>query len=246
MATHTLTQRSAATEPPAASSQADVSPIRRVSLHDQVTTLVRDMIIAGTLAPGSHIVESDLGQRLGVSRTPLRESLKTLAAEGLIDLQPARGAFVRQLTPDGLQHMLEVLTGLEAYAGRLACERATDREIAAVAALHDRLVAHYMARDRLSYVKANLAIHEAIVELSHNPELIATHKLYSHRTCRTRYAGAVSDAAWASAVTEHAAMIDTLRARDADGLARILRNHIALVWDRLSKTFNGTARGAQP
>jgi DNA-binding GntR family transcriptional regulator len=216
---------------------ADIGPIRRLSLHDQVTTALRDMIIAGSLPPGSHIVEGEVGAKLGVSRTPLRESLKTLASEGLVDLIPARGAFVRSLTPDGVQSMLEVVTGLEAFAGRLACERATAAEIDEIARLHDDLERHYAARDRTRYVRTNLAIHAGIVALSQNPELIATHTQYSARSRRVRYAGNVSDAAWDAAVSEHREMISALRARDADRLAAVLRNHIRLVWDRIRSNF---------
>lgn len=215
----------------------DVRPIRRVPLHDQVTITLRDMIIAGSLKPGSHLIEGDLGALLGVSRTPLRESLKTLASEGLVDLVPARGAFVKHLTADGAQSMLEVITGLEAFAGRLACQRASDADIAELRTRHAELETQFAARDRTRYVKANIAIHAGIVALSANPELIATHTHYSMRSRRVRFAGTVSDAAWLAAMVEHREMMSALAARDADRLARVLRNHIGLVWDRIRSNF---------
>src|SRR6187200_2459537 len=84
-------------------------PIVRRSLHDEVVTRVRDMIIEGTLAPGSRIHEGNLGLELGVSRTPLREALKFLASEGLIELSPGRGAIVRSFTPKDVHDCLTVI-----------------------------------------------------------------------------------------------------------------------------------------
>src|SRR4051794_41121382 len=126
------------------------------------------MIIEGQLAPGSRIHEGQLGQALGVSRTPLREALKYLASEGLIDLVPGRGAVVRQLTPQDVRDMLAVLIALETLAGRLACRNATEAQIAGVRKTHDRMMDFYSRRKRLEYYKLNQAIHTAIVNLSGN------------------------------------------------------------------------------
>src|SRR5205807_3878544 len=86
-------------------------PIVRRSLHDEVASRVRDMIIEGVLAPGARVYEEQLGKTLGVSRTPMREALKTLASEGLIELVNARGAVVKRFTPKDVRDMLDVLSG---------------------------------------------------------------------------------------------------------------------------------------
>ena len=114
-------------------------PIARPSLHDAIVSRVRDMITQGTLAAGTRIHEGHLGRELGVSRTPLREALKFLASEGLVELAPGRGAIVRRFTPQDVQDSLIVLQELEALAGRLACARASDAELAQVRALHDEI-----------------------------------------------------------------------------------------------------------
>src|SRR3954463_11258924 len=139
-----------------------ISPIVRHSLHDELVGRIRDMIIEGQLEPGSRIHEGQLGQALGVSRTPLREALKFLASEGLIDLVPGRGANVRALTPRDVRNMLEVLIALETLGGRLACRDATDAQIADVRRMHDRMMEFYQRRKRLEYYKLNQAIHTAI------------------------------------------------------------------------------------
>src|SRR5262245_38326491 len=120
-------------------------PIIRRSLHDEVASRVRDMIIEGALEPGARINETQLCQSLGVSRTPLREALKTLASEGLIELVAARGGVVRKFTPKDVRDMLDVLALLESFAARLACKQASDDQIAELRGLHDRMTAYFKA-----------------------------------------------------------------------------------------------------
>jgi DNA-binding GntR family transcriptional regulator len=211
--------------------------IRRITLHEQIVARVRDMIIDGSLAPGSRIVETALGAQLGVSRTPLREALKTLASEGLIDVQPGRGAIVHRDTPDQARDVLEVLMGIEAVAARLATVRASDDEIAEVRALHETMRRHFQRGERLAYYKLNLEIHARIGALSHNPELVALHKQYRARVERLRYSGSATHGMWLAAMAEHDAMIDALEARDADRLAEVVRDHMRLIWERLKETM---------
>lgn len=125
------------------------------SLHDQVVSRVRDLIIEGILEPGSRIDEGTLIDKLGVSRTPFREALRTLAAEGLVIVKPSKGSVIRKWTPEEVFSMLEVLGRLEQLAGELACERASDEEINALIALHLKMVDYYKANDRMPYYKLN-------------------------------------------------------------------------------------------
>lgn len=208
-------------------------PIRRLTLHHQVATRVRDMIIEGELEPGSRINEGALGASLGVSRTPLREALKTLAGEGLIDIVPARGAIVRKLTPEAAAAMLEVMAALEALAGRLACVRASDADILGVRRIHDRMLNLYARRKRLDYYKLNQAIHTEIVRLSGNAELATVHGVMQARLKRVRFLGNSGPANWASAVAEHDEMIAALEARNGTALAEVLARHMENSWARV-------------
>src|SRR3954466_16292015 len=121
----------------------DRGPIARPSLHEAIVARVRDMIIEGELSPGTRIHEGNLGNKLGISRTPLREALKFLASEGLVELSPGRGAVVRQFSPKDVRDSLVVVVNLEGLAGRLACEHATDAEIQEIRKLHDRMMEMY-------------------------------------------------------------------------------------------------------
>ncbi|HEV7337506.1 MAG TPA: GntR family transcriptional regulator [Bosea sp. (in: a-proteobacteria)] len=206
--------------------------IERQTLHDRIVARIRDMIAQGEFEPGARIHEVRLGEVLEISRTPLREALKYLASEGLLELVPHRGAIVRKLTRKDAHDMLSVLAVLEPLAGQLACDRASDAQIAEVKTIHDRMVAHFELNERLQYFNANQAIHSHIVKLSDNQTLIATHRSLQSQLKRVRFMGSDNPAEWQEALAEHEAIIAHLCARRKDELSDILRRHIENSWDR--------------
>ena len=216
-----------------ATAGATIQPLNRRTLHDEVVDRVRTLIVEGQLEPGSRIHESDLGRALGVSRTPLREALKVLASEGLIELVPGRGAIVKRLTRRDVREMLDVLIALETLAGRLACRNATDAEIAALRATHDEMIQLYAAGDRLEYYWRNQAIHAGIAQLSGNALLASMHQGLQARLRRIRFIGNEEPQKWAEAVAEHEAMIAALEARDDARLATVIAGHLDQTWERV-------------
>lgn len=207
--------------------------IERLPLLDAILSRLRDMIIEGQLPPGTRLNEGQIGQQLGVSRTPLREAIKYLASEGLVELVPARGAVVKQFGAREVRDMLEVIRILEQQAGIIACAQATDSGIAGVRTLHDRMLDCYARRDRMAYYKLNQAIHTAIVALADNGALSEVHARLQTRLKRVRFIGHEGAEKWASAVAEHERMIAALEARDAEGLSDILGRHLTLAWERV-------------
>src|SRR5215467_6351832 len=115
---------------------AEVIEISRLALHDQVAARLRTMLIEGHIPPGAKLNERELCEQLRVSRTPLREAIKLLAGEGLVDLVPNRGAVAVTLTEADVLHTFEVLASLEGLSGELAAQRVTEQELAEVRALH--------------------------------------------------------------------------------------------------------------
>jgi len=216
------------------------SPIARPSLHEQVVGRVRDLIIEGTLLPGTRIHEGQLCAQLGVSRTPLREALKFLASEGLIELVASRGAVVRRFTAKDVRDMLDVLAVLEAFAARLACRVASDDGIAHVRALHDRMVERYAVRDRLEYFKLNQQIHSAFLRLAGNAALEEAHASLQSRMKRIRYIGNEEPPKWAAALAEHDEMIRHLEARAGEALAGVVVQHLENTWVRVLPTLAAT------
>jgi DNA-binding transcriptional regulator YhcF (GntR family) len=130
------------------------------SLHDEILTRLRDHIVEGNIPDGGRVPERQLCEMLGISRTPLREALKVLASEGLVELLPNRGARVRQLSEHDLAELFDVMGGLEGLAGRLACENITDAEIAEIERLHYEMYGFYLRRDMHGYFRINQLIHQ--------------------------------------------------------------------------------------
>lgn len=207
------------------------------SLHDQVVSRVRDLIIEGILEPGSRIDESALIDELGVSRTPFREALRTLAAEGLVIVKPSRGSVVRKWTRSDVFSMLEVLGNLEQLAGELACARASDEEIADLIALHEEMLGHYRANDRMPYYKLNQEFHSRLTALSKNSTLQEMQRNIQARLKRIRYIGNEKPDAWAGAVEDHEAMIVALKAKDGPRLGEAMATHIRNTWDRVKDSL---------
>lgn len=200
--------------------------LRRKSLHEELTQTLRDLIIHGNLPPGVKVPEKDLCDAYSVSRTPLREALKVLASEGLVVLEPNRGARVSLITQQDMDEVFPVMGALEALAGELACRNVTDDEIREIQALHDEMLGHYRSGDLESYFSVNQRIHEAVLETARNPTLTTHHRALSARVQRARYVANTTPARWAQAVQEHEDIMTHLRARDGEKLAQVLRLHL--------------------
>ncbi|HTO49403.1 MAG TPA: GntR family transcriptional regulator [Burkholderiales bacterium] len=195
-------------------------------LHEDATERLRDMIVQGDLAPGAKLVERVLCERLGVSRTPLREAIKRLASEGLVELQPNRGAIVTPLTLEQVRETFAVMGALEALAGQLACRNITDAQLAEIRALHFEMLACHARGDLAGYFRCNQAIHLAIVAAGGNGTLAATYRHLNAHVLRARYMANLSRERWDRAVAEHEAMLNALAARDGERLQRLLSEHL--------------------
>src|ERR1700726_4967085 len=132
------------------------------SLHDEILTRLRDHIVEGNIPDGGRVPERQFCEMLGISRTPLREALKVLASEGLVELLPNRGARVRPLSEQDLGELFDVMGGLEGLAGRLACEHRSEAEIAEIERLHYEMYGLYLHRDMHGNFRVNQLIHHKI------------------------------------------------------------------------------------
>jgi DNA-binding GntR family transcriptional regulator len=215
----------------------EIAPIRRPSLHDEVVGRLRDLIVEGRLAGGTRIHEGRLCEQLGVSRTPLREALKVLANEGLVDLLPNRGAVVRPVTAKDTRDLLRVLGRLEALAGELACAQGTDAEIAELRAVHARMLELHRAGNILEYFKLNQVIHNGIVRMARNPTLAALHETLQARVKRIRFVPHDFGVATDQPLREHEQMMAALAARDGARLGKLLDEHLEMTWVRVQRSL---------
>ncbi len=204
-----------------------ITTIARRSLHDELVEHLREMIRSGMLVPGEKIQEMPLCKQYGVSRTPLREALKVLASEGIISLQPRRGAVVASLSVADLEDVFPVMGALESLAGEIACRRITDVEIAKIEALHTEMIQHWRRRELQPYFRLNQAIHQAILSSTRNETLKTVYQGLAGRLLTARYLANMSEERWCEAVAEHEAMLAALKARDGRALSSILNMHLA-------------------
>jgi DNA-binding GntR family transcriptional regulator len=205
---------------------ADVIDISRMALHDQVVLRLRAMLVEGRIPPGAKLNERVLAEQLRVSRTPLREAIKLLATEGLVDLLPNRGAVAVKLTEDDVLHSFEVLSGLEAMSGDLAAQRMTGAELAEVSALHYEMKAAFMRRDLAGYYHLNAKIHNGINAAAKNPVLASAYQRINARVQSLRFRTNQNEAKWKRAMKEHDLMIDALAAHDGAALRAVLVEHL--------------------
>jgi len=198
----------------------------RPVLHQEVALRLRQRIVEGEIAPGAKLNERELSESLQVSRTPLREAIKMLAAEGLVELLPNRGAVAAELSAQDVADTFEVIAGLEGQSGELAAQRITPAELAEIHALHFEMLAAFTRRDLPTYYRLNAAIHDRISVAARNPVLTRTYRTVNARLQALRFRSNLDERKWQHAVQEHAAMIDRLAARDAPGMRALLVQHL--------------------
>jgi DNA-binding GntR family transcriptional regulator len=203
-----------------------IAVIARRSLHGELVPLLHEMILEGNLLPGDKISEQALCARFGVSRTPLREALKVLAAEGLLTLSPNRGASVARISSEEIDELFPIMGALEALAGEIACARLTDADLERLEAMHIEMVEHYHRREAAPYLKINRAIHEAIFDVAGNAELTQLYRTMMVRIHAVRFTARKSPSRWDEAVEDHEKMMRALRARDGKRLATIMKDHL--------------------
>ncbi len=200
--------------------------VPRPALHEQVAGRLREMLVEGRIAPGAKLNERELCEVLAVSRTPLREAIKMLAAEGLVALVPNRGAVALQLDEQAVRHTFEVMGGLEALSGELAAQRITEAELAEIRAMHFEMLAAYTRRDLPAYYRLNARIHRAINAAARNPVLCDTYDRLNARLQALRFRSNQHGDKWKQAVEEHEKMIEALTRRDGAALRALLVQHL--------------------
>lgn len=196
------------------------------SLHEEVADRLRERIFDGELAPGAFLDEPGLAQEMAISRTPLREALKVLTAEGLVRHEPRRGCFVAEVTEQDLDEIFPVIALLEGRCAYEAAQNASDADLEALEALHGRLARHAKARRVNEYYAANFAIHEAIIALAGNRWLAQVitdlRKIVKLARLQQLHAPGRLD----QSLSEHLAVFAALKARDAEGAEAAMRTHL--------------------
>jgi DNA-binding GntR family transcriptional regulator len=215
--------------PVASSERSDGEPGSRRTLADELRLALADDIVRGLLVPGAALDESELARRFGVSRTPVREAIRQLAASGLVEVRAHRGAVVARPSEQRLIGMFEVMAELEALCAGLAAERMTAAERSVLEAVHDELRALVHGGDPQRYHELNEAFHAAIYAGAHNSYLAEmTHatrvRVQPFRRAQFRNLGRL-----AKSHVEHDRVVLAIVRGDRDGAAALMRRHIMTV-----------------
>lgn len=194
-------------------------------LHQDAVAVLRRLILSGDLPPGERLREVPISERLGMSRTPVREAFRTLAAEGLIDLLPNRSVVVSEVNNEDAADALAVLGVLEALAGQFACKRMTAEQVDRLNDLQITLEQQFQIADRVGYTETNRQIHELMVKSSNNAALITAWRMILPRAQRARTLNNLDRRRWAEAVHEHRMMLEAIKERDGDRLSDLMQVH---------------------
>ena len=203
-----------------------IEPIERQSLHAELTERLRKLIMQGELPPGSKLVEKELCDSFDVSRTPMREAIRALAAEGLVVLTPNRGASVATVTEAQILESFVVMGALEGLAGELAAPQISPTQLADIRAHHAAMIGCRRQADLGGYYHHNRAIHDAIFDATGNALLRDMRRMVYMRIVNLRFIARIDEEEWTTAISEHEEMLAALAARDGAKLGAVLRRHL--------------------
>lgn len=212
------------------------------SLHDEVAAQLRERIFSGELTPGMFLDEVRLAEQLKISRTPLREALKVLTAEGLVRHEPRRGCFVNEVTEQDLDEIFPVIALLEGRCAFEAAQHATDADLATLEEMHKMLSRHAKAKRINEYYDTNFAIHEAIIALAGNRWLAGVISDLRKIVKLARLQQLHAPGRLEQSLSEHLAVFAALKARDPEGAEAAMRTHLS----RQREALRELARAHRP
>jgi DNA-binding GntR family transcriptional regulator len=195
-------------------------------LIEEIARVLRELIVEGKLEPGQRLSERDLGGRMGVSRTPLREALRLLAAEKLVEISPRRGARVALLDSALVEDVYPVLSCLERLAVDFACRQISDDALQNLAAMLARMKSARDRRDKHRFFTVSREFHEAILDAAGNVTLRALHRQLRGQVRRARFVSLASDAEWDEALREHRRIMTALRERNGAAAVEAISKHL--------------------
>ncbi len=202
--------------------------IKRKSLAESIADELRDLVLLEKLKPGTTIPERETADALGVSRTPLRESLRILASEGLVEIEPNRAPVVANPSIDELKSLLQVQGAIEGLGGELACAAATDDELKQIELMERDMRAVSDSCEPLEFFQKDMKFHASIVAASHNLPLIETHKNYNSRLWRARFISSRRRVNRSGTLEQHQQIVEALLARQRKKCSKALSNHLQM------------------
>lgn len=212
----------------------------RQSLASEAAEYLREFILIGKLAPGMPVRERELAEAFGISRTPLKEALRILETEGLIEYGPTRRPSVADPSLDEIKDWLRVQGALEGLAGELACTAASDEQICEIENINELIREATGEADQLKAFKLDMKFHEMIVASTGNASLKATHAIYNARLWRVRFLSSQRGIKPEVTLEEHSEIVAAIKHRDAVAARRSLKKHLQTAELNIAANFKGT------
>jgi DNA-binding GntR family transcriptional regulator len=212
-----------------------IQPNERKLLGAETAEKLRELILLEKLPAGMHIPERDLAEVLGISRTPMREALRILEMEGLVDYTPTRRSRVADPSIDELIQSMRVLSVLEALGGELACSAASQKQCDAIAVLNQRMIGHSDSLSSIDFFKTDMEFHSSLIAASGNQSLIDTHRKYNAKLWRARFLSSRRKQGRATTLKQHQDITTALCQRDSIAVAQAMRGHIETAMHNLEK-----------
>ena len=199
---------------------------KKVTYHVQIADMLRDMIMTGKLEEGDKVHENELCETMGISKTPLREALRVLSVEGLIQLVPNRGAFVTKPTFEEISEMFDVMSLLEGFCARKACEKMTPKDFARLEKLHAKLEQNFERRDQEEYIRINNQYHSFVQEIAGNRTLNQIVDGLRKKILLYRFQSLNLPARFESSIREHRDLLEAFRQHDHSRAESLMQAHL--------------------
>ena len=211
------------------------------NLSISIANELRKDILRGRLRPGDAIKERDFACKMGVSRTPMREAIRLLGNEGLVELRPSRSPIVANQSKQVVADQIRLLVVLENLSAELACKNATDDDLGRIAGIAETMAAQFDSTDAIDMFEIDMSFHIAVVKASHNGALVETYRTYLQRLWRARFLAASLDPNRKRLIREHRAIVDALLKRDPDAVKNAIQNHLGNLFRDVSNALDREA-----
>lgn len=195
-------------------------------LRDVVFNTLRDAILKGDFAPGERLMEKQLAERLGVSRTPIREAIRKLELEGLVVMMPRKGAEVASVTGKDISDVLEVRATLEALAVKLACKKMSNQDIEELILVNDSFKKAAETKDVKTLIEKDIEFHDVIFHSANNEKLMQIINNLREQIYRFRVEYIYNMTSYDSLVAEHDEIVNAMKLRKGHEAAKIALEHI--------------------
>ena len=209
--------------------------IEKKTLHEEIANNLRELIMSGELQEGDKIKEDELCSSMGISKTPLREALRVLSVEGLIQLVPNRGSFVSTPTFEEIREMFDVMSVLEGICARAAAKKMSAKDLATLEKLHNKLEKNFKRRAQREYIRINNQFHSFVQELAGNRTLNQIVNGLRQKILLYRYQSLNLPERFEQSIQEHRDLIEAFRKKDSKKAETLMRRHLKTQCDALEK-----------